>query len=508
LSQSGDLPAIPERITSDTSLASVLPLLKPRSDLTYRSLENISFHDIDLHQSLFTGSHMRSCNIRGVIFQRSDLDGVLIEQCIFQDCNFRNCDLRSNQLGYCEFIRCDFGQILLDDCQFTGCAIINCSFKNAAQTGNSFLECTFSNNDLSPGTLLHNRYEHCRFTDMILGDCTFLYNVMFNCQFHEAKINGESVGMTFGLSAEDIKKLDLVYLGEVQTRPEGVDLVDLLLEEYGHRKWLIGILTMRLNFDLTSPAYAISQYLSATGKRSRQGGIVKGEELRFLGTIFAELRKKRRLPLMSCAEAVEWVHLLEDRYAVTEQPSGPPALQNFSNRLIILIQDMLDELEQLRVPLPPNNSDLRARLTLAFRQAPSENLELLLNRIAQESGVTAIERTASIEIRFGSYIEIFSTTLLTMLGLQVFLFLINGCVIQITELKARLKILKRETLPSTYLRAALQPRQKMPEMVGAVVKGLVGYCQKLPWLAHPSLAGLNEANVEKAEFEVVGTRND
>src|ERR1700682_271350 len=82
--------------------------LRPHSDLTYRSITQLTVSDADVYQSLFTGSLIRDCTWTRTRFSRSDLDGLRAERSTFTECDFSTCEIRSSHFGRCKFISCLF----------------------------------------------------------------------------------------------------------------------------------------------------------------------------------------------------------------------------------------------------------------------------------------------------------------------------------------------------------------------------------------------------------------
>jgi uncharacterized protein YjbI with pentapeptide repeats len=474
----------------------------PNSDLTYKTLQDVRLENLSLRQSLLTGSILRGCSFREVDFSRCDLDGVRIEQCAFVDCNFEGADLRSSVFSGCELQRVQFEGVLMTDCSFTECSFMRCIL-NGVITRCLFSASTIEYCSLEKSSTTLNKFSSVSFTETVLGDCTFLYNITLECCFERSVMNAESLGMTFGLTREDIKNLNLVFLGQAQTPPNDFDIIDLLLDSYTSRGWVLGLTIMRLNFGLTSIVYALREYFRSFFALAREGRIIKSEEIQFLSDIMSELRTRERLPFLNVIETIEESSNLLSALEGTDSvdPRTEESVVRMSNALFLSMHQMLDDFNSIRVKVDEEFTDRPAELTLKFTQRPEIPVSQLISSIVTASGLPAMGETFTMETREGSFIEILCTTVYSVVGLQIFLFLLNGCLIQVTELKARIQVLSRRRLPSAYLKNASTPNHEMPRYLVKPLQSIIGYVAHLEWLSEPKLKGFSVDSIIEAEMK-------
>lgn len=493
---------LPHRIAGADEFAAWSTHFRPRVDLTYRTLEDLTLTDLGLRQSLFTGTTMRSCRLTGVDLRRCDLDGMRLENCEFTRCNLQNVDLRS-----CSIVRCAFRQCTFDDAFFTDCSVLETTFDasrfvRAVISDCTFSSCTLTRCAIAMSSVLQNRFSVTTFGEMTLGDCTFLYNFAKNCTFSDVGINAESLGMVFGLTAHDVAAMRLVFLGQEQRTQPSSEVIPRLVETYQRRRWYLGVAVLRMNFRLTSIAYALSEYLRTLHAPSTPGITIKREELRFLSAILQDLAEERRLPLMSCLDAVETIASLERSESDAAERSHRTALvQGVSAQLVLTMTRMLEELDQQRLPIDAVEQDRLVRASLTFHTAPSVSLANLLTQVSIASGLPGSRTSRTIETRIGSYIECVETTLLSVLALQVFLFLVTGCVIRFTELRARVDALRRKRLPPAYITEALQTRQPVPAILVDPLRQLMRHAVTMDWLSDPGLRGYASENLLDGSIE-------
>lgn len=471
----------------------------PRSDLTYRTINGVAIADADIHQSLLTGALLRDLSWCRVVLRRSDLDGLRAERSRFDSCDFSTCDIRSSHFVGCQFLRCNFQNAFIDDCEFQDCNFTDCSFSDSSLTNCRWLSSALTACSLSPGTFLHNRLEHCTLTDMLLGDCTFLYVIFRSCSLVRVRINAESIGAIFGLTQNDIQTVGLIYLGEVEPVPPGSDVAEMLATQYELRRWYIGELVLALNFGISSTIDAFGVYLRRSHQRFLEMGFAKGDEIQFLGDILEELTLRERLPLLSATDVLRWCGELEAELAQCGHASSSDSttgIRRLYARVNLLTYGLLERLENElpAIQAPLDEAELEIRAT--FQEEPAVPLHQLLNDIGIASRLQITQTTRLLRTTSGSYVEVVYTSLFTVVALQAFLFLINGCVIQLTELKHRLRVLGRRTPAKAYQDLSITPAQQASPLVLSVLQGLMQYAKSATWLKGVTLGGFSASNIQ------------
>jgi uncharacterized protein YjbI with pentapeptide repeats len=474
----------------------------PHSDFTYRKLENLNISEVDLYQSLLTGSLIRNCVFTNVKFQRADLDGVRIENSIFIKCDFSKCDFRSSHFTQCKFESSIFDEAFINDCQFIKCALIDCSLKGASLTESHLLNTSMSNCLLAQGTFIHNWLFESSMSNMIVGDCTFMYVILRHCKLENITINADSIGTIFGFNEEHLKDAKLMFLGKQESLPLGVKVVELLSEEYARRQWYIGRLGLDLNFRQTSTIGAFEDYFTDSFTRFAEMGFVKGDEIRFVGDVLEELASLEKLPLLTAIDVLKWCSSLKTEIKTKNGilDTADKALRTLSNRIGIICGALIDKIETAVPEIQLSENEIPIQLKITFREKPEVPFEDFLNSIGSASMLNIQQRSYFISAKSGSYIEIVYTTLFTVFAFKIFLFLINGCLIQITEMKGRLNVLRRKQAPKSYTDLALVPNQQISPTIQLVLQGLLQYVKTVGWLKDPSLLGFEASNVQSMEL--------
>ena len=493
---------LPMVITGQTSAEKLTHYFSPHSDLTYRKLDGLTVSDADVYQSLLTGTLIRDSVFTRVKFNRSDLDGLRAERSTFIECDFSTCDIRSSVFTHCKFQSCNFNTSFIDDCEFQVCEFDDCSFQDSSLTSSRFQKSSLTSCRMSPGTFLHNKLYGSTISDTVLGDCSLLYVILRDSTLTRVSINAESVGAIFGLTREQLSQADMIYLGKEEPIPPGSDVLHLITEEYRQRKWYMGQLVLAVNFNLEPTLIAFQKYLSRTYERFAEFGFAKGEELEFLGDLLQELAFLDRLPLLTALNILEWCTDLE---LVIRQnnPDLPEkswdSLRTLASRVSLLTNSLLDRMDRNLPEIESGENDRSLCVRATFFEEPSLPLTELLNTITVAANLNPAHNSSLFRVEKGSYVEIVYTTLLSIFALKIFLFLVNGCIIQLTEMKHRAKVLARESAPKSYKDLALSPVQQTSPVILSILSSLTEFAKVLPALKSPSLAGYLTSNLKSFE---------
>jgi hypothetical protein len=474
----------------------------PRSDLTYRLIDGLIIADRSVHFSLFTGSIVRNCVFQSIDFTRCDLDGMRMESCQFERCTFEGAELRSTTFTNCQFFKSSFETVHILDCTFYRSAFTDCSLRMANITKASFEGGHFTRTTLSRSSCTLNKFRTVAFEDVTLGDCTFSYNIVKDCRFDDVRIDVECVGLIYGLSRANLSEVQFLYLGEEQALPPEENVVSLLMNLYSQRRWAVGLMTMRLNFLITSPVYAIQEYLNTLWDQLAAGRLLKTDELAFVADIFEDLRANSKLPLLIVVDCLEMSNALISEMSATEgEARTREALVRFSNGLSGFLFEMVDEFERIRVHETQAGNDREVEVRAVFHSRPEFLLSDFLNALIPHSGLPIKCTSRTLHTASGSWIEILHTTVYSMLTLQIFLFLLNGCVIQVTELKARVRVLTQQRLPTHFRNLAVSSKQEIPEHLIVPFRQIMNHVATLPWTTDPELRGLSDSNIQEFQMK-------
>jgi uncharacterized protein YjbI with pentapeptide repeats len=479
--------------------------LSPKADLTYKLVEKRRFHGDNAAQSLFNGSLLRDCEFESVDFSRCDFEGVNFQNCRFSQTNFDNVDIRSSWFTKCRFEGCSFDDAYIEDCAFRSCEIRDSTFERALLNASTLLNCILLANSFRKGSFTLDIFRDCQFEECTLGDCTFLNHLMISCVFRKIKINAESIGTCFGVTEKDLRGFDLIHLGKnVYSAGELPDIVEALEQEYLTRKWLFALAIVHLNFGRRPILTAIKEILETLLMPLVLNAPIRRDDCIFFRTIVRELSDQERLPVLSCVEIIEKINDVISSHSLEENTFQ--TLKAIVADTRELLQEMLNQFEEkslLSRRVLENDVPCTARFT--FEAEPTGDLTELLNLAGKSSGLEISGLTVLKRIEHGSFVGVVTTTIFTVAAFQIVLFLVNGCVFQISELRARVQTLFAPTVPKQFKRRALSPPQEMPKWMAGPMQALVASFLKGALPTDIDKKGLGPSNLRAIEIDTQDT---
>ncbi|WP_271671044.1 pentapeptide repeat-containing protein [Bradyrhizobium sp. CCBAU 51627] len=423
-----------------------------QSDFTGETLVGLDLTGRSVRQSLFSGTLFRDCNFRECDFSRSDFEASIFESCTFFNCDFTVADFRSADTVNSTFEGCSFQQGSVRASRYEACTFRQCSFElqtfeENELAGTALIDCIFHR-----ATLLHCRFEKTRFERTDLSDCTSQYHLFVNCGFEKCGFNAESVGLTFGLSLDNLNDLTLVWRGTPVERASGPMLVKDLLTTYEARRWPFLASILSLNFTLLSPVDSFDYVFSSIADEPNGRRAVGADELRFLGRVLELLSGQARLPFLSIARGLEKICGI----AEGNQRHTHDALKLLAHTLkdaeYAELAAMDSSIEPLASMLPADD----LKVSFVFDNEPSISFSEWICGL-HESGYLPGLTPRLLETRSGSYIEILSLSVATLSSLLICLSMIERIVDRVIYIRARAKILFSPQLPAVIRRRALQP---------------------------------------------------
>ncbi len=458
-------------------VAALAPLtidsLQPHSDLTFRTLDNLTIEGANLRQSLLNGCLIRNCTFRQVDLSRCDLEQVQFLQCRFESVDFENVELTSTMLVGCQFEHCRFDSALLNECTWRNCSIIECSFTQSVVHQSQFEGCTLRANNLQGASIQLDTFRSCAFEEMTLGDCTFLNQLLLDCRYRDVRLNAESIGSVFGLSEKDLLSLDLIYLGNrvVDVRADG-PLLEALEKDYEQRRWFFMREMLRLSFGRGSRVIALERCLDAVLWPASLGAPLKSSDITFLEMVILELFRRKELPGAATVGLPERIKTFQRGSAAQIEGNESPKLQQLAARLRSLMLEMLRNLQTELETLSHERKDRAVVARLVFEKRPVCDVVEFVRTSAAQSGLKVGGTTVALREEQGSYILVLQTTLLTLAGLQMALWLLNGCVAQVIELRTRAQIALQKRAPIVIRQRVLLPDQHVPKWMARGIQTL------------------------------------
>jgi len=446
--------------------------LVPHSDLTFKVFDNLKVDGASVHQSLLNGCLIRNCTFHKVDFSRCDLEQVQFQNCRLVDVDFRNVEMTSTQVDHSHFENCNFESALVSDCVWRHCRLENCPFQQSVIHTSKFEKCELKNNNLRGASIQLNSFRQTAFENIKLGDCTFLNHIMTECSYQNVSINAESIGSLFGISVADLMSLKLVYLGQtVVDVAKTKGLLDSLETDYEQRRWFFMRDVLRLNFGRTPRAAALDACLKAVLWPASLGAPLKVGDITFLEMIVLEMRRLRLLPALTTITFPDEIRNFNNQNtAGAFERNDTLKLQQVASRLQGILLEMLQQLTDGIECLVARDESVIA--TLFFTEKPGFDVVKFIRTVGDASGLRIRSVTHALREESGSYLLIIQTTLATIAALQTALWLLNGCVAQVIELKARLQVTAQKRPPKVIRDRVLLPDQNIPKWMAVTVQGI------------------------------------
>ncbi len=480
--------------------------LQPRSDLTFKVFDGLAVDGTNVHQSLLNGCLFRDCTFRKVSFSRCDLEQVQFQSCSFTEVDFTNIELTSAQIALTRFEKCNFESALLSDCHWSDCVLENCSFQQALIHTSQFEQCRLAGNNLRGASLQLDTFRKCVFEDMKLGDCTFLNHVLAECSYKGVHINAESIGSLFGLSEHDLLSSKLIYLGQEVVNVAGAGgLLDSLEKDYEQRRWFLMCEMLRLNFGRTSHVIGLDACLRAVLWPASRGIPLKVNDIAFLEMVVLELFQCRQLPALTALTFPEHIKNLR-------QQGGPEKierndrlrLQQLGSRLQSIFLELLQQLAKETERL--TKKDRAVKVTLCFEEKPSSDTVKFIRSMANTARFELCGPTKKLQEQSGSYLLFLQTTLMTLAAFQTALWLLNGCVAQVIELKSRFQIATQKNSPKVIRDRMLLPDQNIPKWMTVAVQSIFTKLTANPTQLQQIASDFGQANLKKIEISTSSSR--
>lgn len=441
--------------------------LASQKDHTYTLISDEVVSNIKVIQSIFVGSIIRKSTFNNVDFSICDFEGTKFEYCTFNSCNFSNIDMKSCIISETHFNECNFNNALIDDISVNGGGYCKSSFEQASTTDSNFTNVFFKNNITSHSTTSSNKYSKCIFEQIKMGNCSFAPNIMLNCTFIKCAFNFDSLGYLYGLTLADISKNDLIFLGE-EIRFDKNDLVNEVEELYLSKKWFFQFALFKLNIDNNNKFQPLIEAMTALAGYLKSDLIVKKEDIKYIAKLYKEFYAANELPYGSVIYARNIINaiLTIDNNAVNK----------IESTLLDFIEDLnmyyfaFNELEN-NIAFCFVNPSLSITLEAIYNEKPSIEPAELMNKLNRCIGDDA-DNTKLLSSRSGSYIATIYTTLATLGGFMMMLYLIRGNINQMTLLISELEVLFNSHKRREYEKYAKKPKDMMDKKVIEIAKYL------------------------------------
>ena len=223
---------------------------------------------------------------------------------------------------------------------------------------------------------------------------------------------------------------------------------------------------------------------------------IEKDEVVFLVTVIGDLAYEGKISLKSLSNFVDILFVASDS---DNTSSNQDILNYLTKETLSLINERLSSIGDHLVEGEPLDNDEKVKVTFRLKNRPALEISKYLNQVGRFSGLKIEEESATINAYDGSYIEIIWTTINTLIAFQLLLFCFEGTLVQITRIRARIKVMTGKRLPSTYKTEALSPKMPLqPELLRVIKKMIEGIGSSS---LNPKNSGVSSDEIEEIRVE-------
>ena len=411
-------------------------VLFDRAEIAGRTITGETFVEVSANRAVIADTLFRECVFTDCSFRTADFEAVIFEDCRFVRSDFSTADFRSSEFARCRIESCNFSAGAVKASRFTDSVVQGGKFGCQALDDNIWINCDLIDVSFRRATLLHMSFERCRFVATQFADCISLYHFFKACHFQKCRMNADSVALSFGLTRENIAELTLVWQGLKQRAPRKVEaLLEHLLRAVTDRNWGIATASLAANFGLLETRNAMHLAFGSIDEAIVANRRIRKGEVRFLSQLTAHLAEANALPFLAIVEGLD----LCGRAETFESYRGDESLRALAFSLKEAELDALRAWEETREALS-TGSDRLASVEFVFANQPTSELLQVLEELAigMDKRTTPPRR---ISTRSGSYIEIVSMTLGTLMALVIALGMLVRIVDGLIAIRARMAVL-------------------------------------------------------------------
>ena len=406
--------------------------MKSKTKFHFTLIENILIENLKSIQSIFVGVVFRNCTIVKCDFSRCDFEGVSFENCNIKDTSFNDTDIRTVNFTKSRILTCSFQNSTCLDNYFIRCILNNCTFN-----GSTVSRCSFDNSILNKitetqiSTWLHAKFNKCSIRYTNFFDCTFSYGIFKNCKLKNMALNADSLGLTFGLTLENLTKINYGFLGS--KFEEDIDInIQNFLKSYHEQGWGIQFYILSINlYQSTKINLFINLFKFIHEQIQYKVGPTK-DDLEFVHNIMIELYKKSSLPFCAVLEIKNSLLDIQESFIQNE------LINIVHQNLLLLSTNMSDKLLNHITPLLKINANNHIKVEFVFSEKPIISIIKLFSILASDTKCILGENRL-LGTRKGSWIEILSAPIGNIIALTIFIYAINGVLVALNTVKRNSK---------------------------------------------------------------------
>ena len=414
--------------------------------IMHQTVDQKKFKEIIFQRSNIQNVHVQNCTFDECNFTRSNLTNLRIFNSTFINCKFMNADLCFCKLSNCRFENCDFSLAEIENINFYKCHIYDVKFKGSRITENSFWESLFKNVDLMGSTTKFNYFEKSEWIESVFGNCTIDYNVALKCIFRDSKMNLETLGSVWGIQEEELINVSFLSLGR-EILEEKEKIYSNYCNYLSEKNLCIEMFTFYVSLKKRNIYDAMEQLLSGFNDRYSNEQYLSPDEFRYFYEILKTLRKESMLPLLVIKEILMYFKQLMHKFI--DDDRYYEILLLFYNNICLIYNSIINELGSYNFDLLDTQHECEVKIT--FINKPTQDIEAVFITLYQY--VCNTSQTPNIKFikdATGSYIIWLIMPLAALATFNIGTLLLTGGVKHLIKLRASLAVLFSKKLPRKY----------------------------------------------------------
>lgn len=431
-----------------------------KSENTYKLFENISFEKHSAYQSLFNGSIIRNSYVNEMDFSRCDFEGTIFEQVKIDETNFFHTYFQTTIGNNIFFKNCTFETAKINNTTFNSCHFIHCSFSSSVISKCTFKNCHFDSCEFIGANITLCRFYNCEIENIKFGNCSFYQHIMVQNHYKNVAINLDSLGQVFGFNSNDIHNFKYIFLGEEYGYANS-SLSEKLVQIYNSRKWFSCKIIFEYNMNKINQYELIQQLNGELIRKIKAREIIKQTEIDFFINIIDELQENEKLSFFALYLGILNLKRTVVEYKDRYYSEIIKMIEYYIAVMISLMQNMVSDIFDSSEYLSSYGFEQNILFTIRYTGNQNQKIYDIIEQVA---ALFIESKVVLKEIKQGSIIEVMLTTVACIFIFQLCLYGINGCLIQITDMKSKFNILKRKNLPQDYMKQSMLGNQKQPEL--------------------------------------------
>ncbi|MCW9035915.1 MAG: pentapeptide repeat-containing protein [Rhodospirillales bacterium] len=411
----------------------LLSLFTEARNFSRANFSDVSIENIEAKSLCFTYCIFSGCNFGHLDFSKMDLEGCTFIRCNFNDISFERCDVKTCKFIDCSFERASFNGALFQRNQFSQSSLKSVNFSNTVHIENTFFACELVDCLTTQMTASLNEYDQCNFSSFSFTVGTYAYQILWQCNFENCVIGWATLGITYGLTRENLKHFRLVhYFSEIsEATPD--EVLQFIIEQFQASSNIYRALIVSANFG-KKRFKSLSSLLNTIIAASRNKKLpIRHEEMLFFRLILKYENKYRAIPLLVLDSFSFLIggHL-EDEWTDFHYLHSylGHLIQSTSHAIKTDSRSLISDREKL----------------ISVRVVYSEKPKLLLKELLSQSVSSGIIETKweKYSTHQGSFIEVFAATVSFLVSLNIVLGLINYNLKATRSIVQNLKDLRTE----------------------------------------------------------------